>query len=68
MFNPLSLEKYAKARQEEFLRWAEQERLVREARRTSQKQLKIWHCVICGLGQLMVLMGYWLQARHKPIL
>lgn len=68
MFNPLALEKYAKARQEEMLRWAEQERLLQDARRSSQEKPKVRHRLLWGLGQLMISAGYWLQARQKPIL
>jgi gamma-glutamylcysteine synthetase len=64
MFNVFFAERYAEARQKEMLKWAEQERLFQEARRSSrEKQSLFW-----GLGQMMIVVGCWLQARQKPIL
>lgn len=68
MFNPLAWEKYAKARQEELWRWAEQERLLREAQQASKGQQGAWYRALWSLGQLMIWAGCWLQARQRPIL
>ncbi|MCL6642373.1 MAG: hypothetical protein K6T71_03500 [Candidatus Bipolaricaulota bacterium] len=68
MFNPLFAERYAEARQKELWKWAEQERLFQEARRSSWENPRIRNRLFWGLGQVMIAVGYWLQARQKPIL
>ena len=63
MMHPITMQAYAKARQRDLLKEAEQRRLVRQAR---AGQPGLTDRFVKGLGDLLIEAGERLQEQHAP--
>ncbi len=66
--NSFALWEFAKSRQEELLKEAEEARLVRLSRKSRIRRPRLRHRLARSIGNSMIGFGQWLKARQKPIL